>query len=104
MQPNCNQMSDPNDTLAKWMERTPHPAERRMLHREVLHDLIRRYVSLYTREAKPDDPGIEPEERADLLRGIREKWAIRRAAEYFGRDERTVREIINPSKRSRGKR
>jgi hypothetical protein len=93
--------SDLNDTLAKWMERTANPAEHRMPRKEGLHDLVRRFVATYMREAKPDDPGIEPEERVDLLKGTREKWAVIRAAEYYRRDERTIREIIHPSRRTR---
>jgi hypothetical protein len=99
-----------NDTLAKALERTRGQVQRRMLHKEVLHDLIRRFVAAYMREAKLDDPGLSKEEREDLIRGkqlkidLKEKWAIRRAEDHFGRDERTIREAINRSKRSRPKR
>jgi hypothetical protein len=105
-------MSDQNDTLDKAKERTRDQVEQRILHKEELHDLIRRFVAIYKDTVNPDnfDGDIEPEGRDDLIRGVtlktdlREKWAVRRAAEHFRRDERTVREALNPSTRSRGKR
>jgi hypothetical protein len=92
------------------MERTPHPAELRMLHKEVLHDLIRMFVTSYKQTVTPDAPGLSKQEREDIIRGkrlktdLKEKWAVIRAAKHFKRDERTIREVINPSTRSRGKR
>jgi hypothetical protein len=83
--------------------------KRRMLRSDELHVLIRKFVATYIATADPKnfDGDIEPGERKDLIRGarlktsLREKWAVLRAAEYFGRDERTIREAIKPSRRSR---
>ena len=102
-------MSDPNDTLDKAKERTRQQVERRMLHKEVLHDLIRRFVAAYKQTATPDAPGLDKKEREDLVRGerlkidLKEKWAVLRAAKHFKRDDRTIREALNPSTRSRPK-
>jgi hypothetical protein len=102
-------VGDPNDTLAKWMERTPYPV-RRKLHKEVSHSLIRMFVSSYKHTATADAPNTADmcdREREDLTRGkrlktdLKEKWATTRAAEHFERDDRTIREVINPSARSR---
>ena len=99
-------VGDPNDTLAKWKERTPYPA-RQELHKEVLHGLIRMFVGSYKQTATPDTPGLSKQEREDLTRGehlkinLKEKWATERAAERFERDDRTIREAVNPSARSR---
>ena len=87
-------------------------AKRRSTRKEVLHGLIRMFVSSYEQTADPDNfwGDIEPEERRDLIRGsrlktdLREKWAVLRAAKHFKRDDRTIREAINPSSRSRNKR
>jgi hypothetical protein len=87
-------------------------AKRRPTKKEVLHGLIRMSVTSYKQTADPDnfEGDIEPEERKDLIKGshlktdLREKWAVRRAAERFKRDERTIREAIKPSARSRDKR
>jgi hypothetical protein len=95
-----------NEIWAQALERTRHQVERRMLHKEVLDHLVRRFVDAYMREANPDTPGTDmsDEERDDLRRGIKEKWAVIRAAEYYERDERTIREIMHPSNRSRPRR
>ena len=77
-------------------------AKRRPTKKEVLHGLIRMSVTSYKQTADPDnfEGDIEPEERKDLIKGshlktdLREKWAVRRAAERFKRDERTIREAI----------
>lgn len=106
--------------MDKAKERTRDQVEQRILHKEELHDLIRRFVAIYKDTATPDAPlkqteepdaqGLNKEERNDLIRGanlktdLREKWAVRRAAEHFKRDERTIREALNPSARSRPKR
>jgi hypothetical protein len=101
-------VGDPNDTLEKWKERTPYPASR-MLHKEILHSLIRMFVGSYKQTATPDAPDTADmcdKEREDLARGehlktdLREKWAVERAVERFERDDRTIREAINPSARS----
>jgi hypothetical protein len=102
-------VGDPNDTLEKWKERTPYPA-RRMLHKEILHGLIRMFVSSYKQTATPGARGLSKQECEELARGTRlktdlkEKWAVERAAERFERDDRTIREAISPSVRSRDKR
>jgi hypothetical protein len=93
-----------DDTLEKAKERTRHQVERRMLHKQALHDLIRSFVDAYNATATPDAPRLHKGEREDLQKGIREKWAVLRAAKHFKRDERTIREALNSSTRSRSKR
>ena len=74
------------------------------IHKKELHASIRKFVATYMATADPDNEGdIEPAERRDLKKGVREKWAILRAAEHFGRDERTIREAVKPSRPSRGR-
>jgi hypothetical protein len=102
-------VGDPNDTLEKWKERTPYPA-RRMLHKEIFHDLIRMFVSSYKQTATPDAPSLEKQERKDLARGehlktdLKEKWATTRAAEHFEVADRTIRRAVSPSTQSQDKR
>jgi len=87
-------------------------AKRRSTKKEVRHELIRDFVFWYNHTASPDtfntnpdtpDPDLCDEEREDLRKGVREKWAIHRASEHYGLDDRTIREAVNPSKRSRSK-
>jgi hypothetical protein len=87
-------------------------AKRRSTKKEVRHELIRDFVFWYKHTASPDtfntnsdtpDPDLCDEEREDLRKGVREKWAIHRASEHYGLDDRTIREAVNPSKRSRSK-
>jgi hypothetical protein len=94
-----------HEAMAKALERTRDQVKRRVFHKKALHELIRKFVAAYTATADPDNfnGDIEPDEREDLKKGICEKWAVRRAAEHYGRDERTIREAINPSRRSRGR-
>jgi hypothetical protein len=77
--------------------------KRRNTQTEVEHDVVRRFVAAYIREADPDTPGTDmsDKERDDLRKGIREKWAVIRAAEYYQCDDRTIREIVHPSRRTR---
>jgi hypothetical protein len=102
-------VGDPNDTLAKWKENTPYPAGRKV-HKEVLHGLIRMFIASYKQTATPAAPRLSKQEREDLIRGehlktdLKEKWAVERAVEHFERDDRTIREAVNPSARSRDKR
>lgn len=93
---------DADDTLEKAKERVRGQVGR-MLHKEVLHTLIGKFVAAYMTEAKPTDPIPDLECRA-LLKGLREKCAVSRAAEHYGRDPRTIREAIHPSSRSRPRR
>jgi len=60
-------------------------AKSRNTQTEVQHDLVRRFVAAYMREANPDTPGTDmsDRERDDLRKGIRKKWAVIRAADYF---------------------
>jgi hypothetical protein len=98
-----------HEAMAKALERTLDLIKRRMLRSDELHAFIRKFVAAYiaTADAENFDGDIEPGEREDLRRGarlktsLREKWAVLRAAEYFGRDERTIREAVKPSRRSR---
>jgi hypothetical protein len=85
--------------------RSDPDAKRRGTRKNVLHDLIRRFVRAYIAEADPDTPDTDmcDEEREDLKNGVREKWAIPRAAEHYRREDRTIREAVNPSKRSRSR-
>lgn len=83
--------------------------KRRTLRSDALHGSIHKFVAAYIATADPDNfrGDIEPREREDLIRGahlktsLREKWAVLRASEHFGRDERTIREAVKPSRRSR---
>jgi len=92
-------------TLGKEeLERLRDLVQRRPIHKKELHASICKFVATYMATADPDNEGdIEPAERRDLKKGVREKWAILRAAEHFGRDERTIREAVKPSRRSRGR-
>jgi hypothetical protein len=99
------QADDPNDTLAKWVERTPYPA-RRDLRKEIFHSLIRMFVSSYKQTVTPESSDLSRQEREDLTRGknlktdLKEKWAVERAAAHFECDDRTIREAVSPSARS----
>jgi hypothetical protein len=98
-----------DETWEKAREQTRGQVKRRPVHKAELHALIRKFVATYVATADPEnrDGDLEQSEREDLARGarlktsLREKWAITRVAEYFGRDERTIREAVNPSRRSR---
>jgi hypothetical protein len=106
--------ASPHDSedWAKALDDARKQCQRRMLHKDVLHTLIRKFVAGYIAEANPDTPNtdISPEEREDLIRGanlkisLREKWAVQRAAEQYHRDDRTIREVVKSSKRSRPRR
>jgi hypothetical protein len=68
-------------------------AKRRPTRKEVRHNRIRMFVTSYKQTATPDaddTADLCDEEREDLRKGIREKWGIHRASEYFGLDDRTI--------------
>jgi hypothetical protein len=90
-----------HEVMAAALARTRKQSQRRRVQKEVLHTLIRKFVVMYITEAKPTDPGITKPERKALLRDLKEKCAVQRAVDQFGRDERTIREARRPSKRSR---
>ena len=97
------------EALERTSEYARNLIKRRMPRSNRLHVMIRKFVAAYIATADPEnfEGDIEPGEREDLIRGarlktsLREKWAVLRAAEYFGRDERTIREAVKPSRRSR---
>jgi hypothetical protein len=101
-----------SEEWAKALDDARKQCQRRILHREILHFTIRKFVAAYMAEANPDtpNPDISDQERKDLIRGanlktsLREKWAVRRAIEQYQRDDRTIREVVKPSRRSRPRR
>ena len=89
---------DPNDTLEKAKERTRDQMQRRMLRKEVRHDLIRRTIAAYM-----SDESVTKDKR-------RMKQAVSWVKDGFEKqygvtlDERTIYEAYKPSSRSRTKR
>jgi hypothetical protein len=98
-----------SEDWAKALDDARKQCQRRMLRKEILHFIVRKFVAAYLAEANPDTPNTDTsdQERKDLIRGanlktsLREKWAMRRAIEQYQRDDRTIREAVKPSRRSR---